>query len=68
MGSMARRNGSDDRTGGEATLLDLVQIVSEITHDEKEIVATVLHLLKSGRVHLRGEFCEGEVAPTSEPR
>jgi hypothetical protein len=40
----------------EATLLDLVRAVSEQTDDDREIVSTVLHLLRSGRVRLIGSF------------
>ena len=40
----------------DLTLLELVRTVGEITDDEREIVATVLHLLRSGRVRLRGNF------------
>jgi hypothetical protein len=40
----------------EATLLDLVRAVSEETEDDREVVATVLHLLRSGRVRLVGSF------------
>ncbi len=39
-----------------ATLLDLVRSVSDVTDDEAEIVATVVHMLKSGRVRLCGNF------------
>lgn len=38
----------------ETTLLALVQTIAEVTEDEAEIVATVLHLLRSGRVRLCG--------------
>jgi len=51
--------------GGErvdTTLLALIQTISEVTDDDREIVATVLHLLRSGRVRLigtlRGECVE----------
>jgi hypothetical protein len=40
----------------EATLLDLVRAVSDETEDEREVVATVLHLVRSGRVRLVGSF------------
>jgi hypothetical protein len=40
----------------EATLLDLVYAVSEQTEDDREVVAAVLHLLRSGRVRLVGNF------------
>ncbi len=38
------------------TLLELVRSISQVTDDEREIVATVLHLLRSGRVRLIGNF------------
>lgn len=38
------------------TLLDLVRAVAEATEDEGEVVATVLHLLRSGSVRLTGTF------------
>ena len=40
----------------DATLLELVQAVAEVTEDEHEVVATVLHLLRSGRVRLTGNL------------
>jgi hypothetical protein len=40
----------------EATLLDLVRAVSEQTADDREVVSAVLHLLRSGRVRLIGNF------------
>ncbi len=45
-----------DTWPSETTLLDLVRAVSEQTEDDREVVATVLHLLRSGRVHLIGNF------------
>ncbi len=38
------------------TLLELVKAISEVTEDETEVVATVLHMLRSGRVRLCGNF------------
>jgi len=38
------------------TLLDLVRVLSEITDDENEIVATVIHMLRTGSVKLTGSF------------
>lgn len=38
------------------TLLELVRTVGEVTDDEKEIVATVIHMLRSGSVKLCGNF------------
>jgi hypothetical protein len=40
----------------ETTLLELVEVIAEETNDDREIVATVLHLLRSGRVRLIGSF------------
>jgi len=38
------------------TLLELVQAVNEVSESEQELVATVLYLLKSGRIQLAGNF------------
>jgi hypothetical protein len=38
------------------TLLELVEAVSEVTDDEQEIIATVLHMLENGSVKLAGNF------------
>jgi hypothetical protein len=38
------------------TLLELVRALGEITDDEREVVATVLSLLRSGQVRLCGNF------------
>jgi hypothetical protein len=38
------------------TLLELVTAITSVTDDDREVVATVLHLLRSGRVHLCGNF------------
>ena len=38
------------------TLLELVQAISEITDDEREVVAVVRHMLVSGSVQLCGNF------------
>ena len=40
------------------TLLDLVRAVSESAKDEREVVATVRQMLKSGVVRLGGTFRE----------
>jgi hypothetical protein len=40
----------------ESTLLELVRVVSEETDDDREVVAIVLQLLRSGRVRLIGNF------------
>jgi hypothetical protein len=38
------------------TLLQLVQTLSELTDDEHEVVATVLHMLATGSARLCGNF------------
>jgi hypothetical protein len=40
----------------ETTLLELVQTIGELTEDDREVVATVIQLLHSGRVRLIGNF------------
>ena len=40
----------------ESTLLDLVIAVSEYATTESEVVATIVHLVNSGRVRLCGNF------------
>jgi hypothetical protein len=40
----------------ESTLLDLVTAVSEYATTESEVVATIIHLVNSGRVRLSGNF------------
>lgn len=45
------------------TLIDLLEAVGEVTADEQEIVATVLHMLESGRVRLCGESGMAEGIP-----
>jgi hypothetical protein len=40
----------------ESTLLDLVTAVSEYATTESEVVATIIHLVNSGRVRLCGNF------------
>ena len=40
----------------ETTLLELVQTVGELTDDDREVVATVVELLRSGQVRLVGNF------------
>lgn len=38
------------------TLLELVRVLSEITNNENEVVATALHMICSGSVRLIGNF------------
>jgi hypothetical protein len=40
----------------ETTLLELVQTEGELTENDREVVATVIELLHSGRVRLIGNF------------
>jgi len=51
----ARLGGGEDGCLG-VTLLELVQAVSEVTEDDQEVIATIVHLLRSGRVRLVGNF------------
>jgi hypothetical protein len=48
------RAGSD--MGRRLTLLELIRAISEVTVDEEEIVATAVHMLRSGSVRLCGNF------------
>ena len=43
-------------TPGSYTLLELVEAIADVTEDDREIVATVIHLLASGQVRLCGNF------------
>ena len=38
------------------TLLELVRTLGEVTDDDREVVATVVHMLQTGRVRLTGSF------------
>lgn len=38
------------------TLLELVRAVSETTADDREVVKTIVHMLRNGRVELCGTF------------
>ena len=40
----------------EMTLLELVQVICDEARDDREVVATVRHLLSSGQVRLCGNF------------
>lgn len=40
----------------DVTLLELVGAISEVTDDDREVVATVVQMLESGTVRLRGNF------------
>jgi hypothetical protein len=38
------------------TLLEVVRAIGEVTEDDREVVATVLHLLATGQIRLCGNF------------
>jgi len=40
----------------QCTLLELVEAVSDVTDDDAEVVATVVHMLRVGSVCLTGSF------------
>lgn len=40
----------------QTTLLELVQVVSETTEDDAEVVSTIVHMLRTGSVELCGTF------------
>ncbi len=42
----------------EVSLFELVEAVAEYSDSEQEVVATVMHMLRSGRVQLRGSYPE----------
>ncbi len=44
------------------TLLELVEAVSEVSETEQEVLATVFHMLSSGRVRLSGNFRDTPIA------
>jgi hypothetical protein len=52
----ARRELHESHSPRHVTLLELVTAVAESTSDDREIVATVRHMLRSGNVMLCGNF------------
>lgn len=50
------RSPTDDSPPRVLTLLDLVRAISEVTDDDREIVAAVRHMLHTGRIRLGGNF------------
>jgi hypothetical protein len=44
------------------TLVELIQSVGAYTNSDREVAATVAHLVNSGRVRLRGAFAGAKVA------
>ena len=55
-GSTQRIREAESMEQDPVTLLELVEAVADVTSDDREVVATVLHLLRSGRVRLIGSF------------
>ncbi|MEW6269066.1 MAG: hypothetical protein AB1689_07170 [Thermodesulfobacteriota bacterium] len=43
------------------TLRELVSAVSDFARSEDEVVATVIHMINSGRVRLRGSYSGAHV-------
>ena len=50
------------KTPTQSTLLDLVYSVSLFAQTEAEVVATVAHLVNSGRVQLCGNFAGAKIS------
>jgi hypothetical protein len=46
----------------DTTLLDLVTCITEVTEDDREVVATVVALVNTGRVRLTGNFRGARIA------
>ena len=46
----------DEPGHDRVTLLELVDAICDVTDDDQEVVATVVSLLRSGRVELCGSF------------
>lgn len=47
------------------TLLEVVRAVGDITSNDHEVVATVIHLLVSGKIKLRGNFRDSSASDLS---
>jgi len=47
---------ADSEAVVETTLLELVTTLGELTDDDREVVSSVIELLRSGRVRLIGNF------------
>ena len=46
----------------EVTLLELIEAVAEYSQSEREVVATVMHMLQTGAVQLSGTYSEPAAA------
>jgi hypothetical protein len=53
----------------QTTLLDLVTVVNDVSDNEDEVIATVVHLVNSGTVRLCGTFrgARIDLTPLSRP-
>jgi hypothetical protein len=55
-------------TPQESTLLDLVQSVMSEAKNDEEVVATIVYLINSGRVRLRGIFAGAKIVFPQQTR
>lgn len=46
-------------TSRDLTLLDLIQAVSDVAANDREVLATALHLIRSGQVRLSDNAIRG---------
>ena len=46
----------------EVTLRELIEAVSDYSQSEREVIATVMHMLRSGHVQLSGTYSEPAAA------
>ena len=51
----------------ETTLLELVGVLCEVTRDDAEVVATVVELIRAGRIRLTGAFRGREAQLAGDP-
>ena len=58
--------GIEAREPETLTLLDLVAAVADSAETDEEVVVTIQSLVQTGRVHLIGNFCDGDVARHDE--
>ena len=56
---------SQDDRPHDCTLLEVMMAVSEVTDDDEEVLATVSHMLKSGRVRLSEGTEYGQADPAA---
>lgn len=49
-----------ERQARRTTLLALVRAIGEVTDDDREVVATILHMLRRGEVRLCGNFRDSD--------